>query len=206
MPDDVLTLKEMLWGEELNANLHSSLVTAMRGNGALAEAARLEFRPMMEEAQRGLASALDISLGDILTAAWVKAGKLQEAADPARHSPREVVLVPLLEHTIRSKQEPALDFTLNGQQVLSLKFVVELTLDLAGVVLRVKAGRIYEVAAGKANAAAKLSMGDAKLAERLTPDIALPLCVKLGSGIPIPVPHPYRKGIPLKRTSGVAAI
>jgi hypothetical protein len=203
MPDGVLTLKELLWGEELTANLHSSLVTAMRSDGALAAAAKLEFRPIMDEALAALGSALDISLGDILTSAWAKAAKLREAADPAQHSPQEVVLVPLLEHTIRSKQEPALDFTLNGKQVFSLKFAAEVTLELRGVILRVKAGRIREVAAGRANAAAKLSMGEATLAERSTADIALPLRISLGSGVPIPVP---RKNIPPKHASKVAAI
>jgi hypothetical protein len=193
MPKAVMTLKELLWGEEASANLHSSLKAAMLGNPALTEAALL--RPMMDEAHQALASALNISLGDILTSAWVKAGKLQEAADPKHHTPDELVLVPLLEHTIRSKQEPALDFTVNGQQAASLKFTVELTVQLSGVILRIRASRIREVSAGKATATATLSIGEVKLAERKTQDIALPLCIKLGDGIPIPVPHQHQMEI-----------
>jgi hypothetical protein len=193
MPEAVMSLKELLWGEEVTANLHSSLKAAMLGNPALTEAALL--RPMMDEAHQELASAFNISLGDILTSAWVKAGKVQEAADPKLHAPEELVLVPLLEHTIRSKQEPALDFTVNGQQAASLKFTVELTVQLSGVILRIRASRIREVSAGKATATATLSIGEVKLAERKTQDIALPLCIKLGDGIPIPVPHQHQMEI-----------
>jgi hypothetical protein len=190
MPDDIMTLKELLDADEVTADLYSPLVAAMRSNEALADTALL--RPMMAEARRALAEALNISLGDILTSAWIKAGEVQKAADPMHHPPDELVQVRLLEHTIRYRQEPELDLTLNGKKVHSLKFTVELAVQLSGVILSIRASRIREVEGGKGAATATLSIGEAKLAERTTPDIALPLCIKLGEGIPIPVPHRHQ--------------
>jgi hypothetical protein len=172
------------WGEHVDAKLHTNLLMAM-SRDALAFA-RLAPRPVMDEALHVLESILDKGLGDILTSAWVTCPSLQEAADPARHGPDEVILVPLLEHTVSSKQEPAIDFTCGGVQVGSLKFAVALDLQLSGVVLRVKASRIHEIASGTCDADAKLSVADIELAERKTPKIALPLSIQLGAGIPIP--------------------
>jgi hypothetical protein len=189
MPEGSLTIKDLLWGDEITGPLRAILLSAIGSSGSLAEATRSELRPIMDEAQRALASLLDIGLGDILTSAWVTSGKLREAADPSRHKPDEIVRVPLLEHTVRSKQEPVLDFTLNGRRVFSVKFTIELELRLAGVVLRVWDSRIREIASGSGNAVARLSVAGAKLAERTTRDIMLPLRIHLGPGIPIPVPQ-----------------
>jgi hypothetical protein len=198
MPEGSLTLKELLWGEEIADRLNAILPTAIGSSGSLAAVTRSELRPVMDEAQRALGSMLDISLGDILTSAWVTSGKLREAADPARHKPDEIIRVPLLEHTIRSKQEPVLEFTLNGHRAFSVKFTIELELRLAGVVLRVWDSRIHEIVSGSCNAVARLSVAEAKLAERTTREIMLPARIHLGSGTPIPVPQRRANVLPAK--------
>ena len=186
MSEAVLTVKELLGGDEIGARLQSTIRTAVGRAQSLAMSGPLDLHPIANEAQRALASVLDISLGDILASAWATAGKLREAADPARHKPDETVLVPMLEHTVRSKQEPVLEFTCDGRKVFTLSVTVELVLRLMGVVLCVRGGRIREIASGTCSASATLSVAGVELAERTTPEIMLPMRVHLGSGIPIP--------------------
>ena len=185
MPEAGLTLKELFGGDELGSTLQPSIRSAVGRAQSLAGLNPVDLHPLADEAQRALASALDIRLGDILTSAWSTASKLREAADPARHKPDETVVVPMFEHTVRSTQEPVVEFIYNGRQVFSLSVTIELVLRLAGVVLRVRAGRVREIVSGTCTASATLSVAGVKLAERTTREIGLPVRVKLGSGNPI---------------------
>ena len=186
MPEGELTLKELLGGDAVGARLQSTIRSAVGHAQALAGFNPLDLQPITTEAQRALASVLDVSLGDILESAWATAGKLREAADPARHKPDETVIVPMVEHTVRSKQEPVLEFTCDGRPVFSLSLSIELVLRLAGVVLRVRGGRIRDIASGTCSASAALSVAGVKLIERSTREIMLPMRVHLGRGIGIP--------------------
>jgi uncharacterized RDD family membrane protein YckC len=190
MSEAALTLNELLGGDEIRARLQATLRTAVGGARGVGAISPLDLNPIMGEAQKALASELNVTLNDILGSAWTTIGKLRSAADPTLHKPDETVLVPLLEHTVRSKQEPVLEFTYNGSRAFSLSFSVELVLRLVGVVLRVRGGRIREIASGTCTATASLSVVDVKVAERTTREIRLPLRVHLGSGIPIIGPHP----------------
>ena len=107
-------------------------------------------------------------------------------------------MVPLDQHTISWKQEPALDFTCDGVKVYSLRFAVELELHLSPGVLRVRDGRIREIISGTCDADGKLSVANFKLAERKTPRIALS-SVQLGPGIRIPMPPGVRIPVPQRR-------
>ena len=184
MADTSLTLRELLWGREVSAGIAACLTQAAKSADKLGAAAPLQA--VMNEAAEAFSEALNVSLGDIVTTAWTDSHKIRDAADPEVHGPEEVILVPLLEHAIRSEHKPTLEFTVDGQSVFSLVFVVELALELQGVVLRIAAGRIRSVVGGSCHASATLSCGGLELVKRETRDITLPLCVDLGDGIPIP--------------------
>jgi uncharacterized RDD family membrane protein YckC len=185
MPEAALTINELLGGDEVRARLQSTLRSAVGGAPGVGVVSRLDLHAVMEEAQKGLASVLNVTLNDILASAWTTVGRLRAAADPTLHKPDETILVPLLEHTVHSKQEPVLEFTYNGRRVFSLSSSVELVLRLAGVVLCVRDGRIREIVSGTCSATASLSVASVKVAERTTREIRLPLRVHLGSGVPI---------------------
>ena len=144
------------------------------------------LQAVMHEAAEALREALVVGLDDIVTTAWLDSRKLRDAADADMHDPEKIILVPLVEHAIRSEHKPTLEFTVNGRSVFSLVLTVELALQLQGIVLRVTAGRIRSVVAGSCHASATLSCGGAELVKRETRNIALPRCVDLGEGIPIP--------------------
>ena len=94
--------------------------------------------------------------------------------------------MPLVAHEVRSEHGPTLEFTMDGRTVCSLEFVVELALQIEGVVLRIKAGRIRSMVGGSCHASASLSCGGARLIGRGTRDISLPLSVDLEEGVLIP--------------------
>lgn len=183
MADTILTLRELLWDTGVSAGIALCLTQAVKSAGKLGGVATVPLEAVINEAAAALHEALDVSLGDILATAWTDSRKIRDAADPEMHGPDEVVIVPLLEHAIRSEHKPTLEFTVDGRSLFSLVFVVELALQLQQVVLRIKAGRIRSVVGGSCHASATLSCGGAELVRRDTRDIALPLCVDLGEGI-----------------------
>ena len=187
MADHELTLKQLLWGAGVSAGIASCTALAVRNAGILGTLASGPFQAIMNEAAEALSGALDVSLADILGTAWTDSKKIREAADMNVHGPDETILVPLIEHTVHSEHKPTLQFTVDGASVCSLEFVVDLALHLKEAVLRIRAGRIRRVVGGFCHARAALSCGGAELVRRETRDIALPLCINLGEGIPVPM-------------------
>ena len=185
-----LTVRELLWGAGVSAGVAACIAVAGKNVGSLSAVAGAPLQAVMNEAAEALSEALDISLGDILATAWTDSQKIRDAADPAVHGPEQVILVPLAEHAIQSEHRPTLEFTIDARSVCSLEFIVELTLHLQEVVLRIRAGRIRSVVAGSCHATAALSCGGAELVRRETRDISVPVCVDLGEGIPIPTRKP----------------
>lgn len=186
MTDSKLTVRDLLWDAGVSAGVAACISSAAKNVDRLSAVAGAPLQAVMNEAAEALSEALDISLGDILATAWTDSQKIREAADPAVHGPEEVILVPLAEHAIQSEHRPTLEFTIDGRSICSLEFVVELTLALQAVVLRIRAGRIRSVVAGYCHAAAALSCSGAELVRHETRNIALPVSVDFGEGIRVP--------------------
>ena len=204
MSEAELTLTELLGGEQIRAKLRSAIRAAAAS--AAAVLGPQDLRAILDQAEQALMSALNVNLNDILASAWSTVGKLREAADPARHKPDETVAVPLIEHSVRSKQEPELEFTYNGATVFTLACSVEVTLRLSGMVLRVRGGRIRQIASGTCSASAALSLAGAKLIEHTTRQINLPGRINLGSGIAIVGPQRQRAETPERAEVPPAAV
>jgi hypothetical protein len=186
MAEATLTLRELLWGTDVTAGIASSVGFAIEKAGAFKAVAAAPVQSIINEAAQALGEALDISLGELLAKAWVDSRSILEAADPGLHRPDETVLVPLVEHSIHSQHKPTLEFTINGGAVCSIEFVVDLSLELQEVVLHIRGGRIRKVVGGSCHAQAALLCEGVELVRRETPDLALPLSVDLGEGVPIP--------------------
>jgi hypothetical protein len=131
-------------------------------------------------------AALDVKLTDILAGAWSTLRELQDYADPARHPAEETALVPLARHKLRSTHHPSIEVMLGEDVIAKLEFTVALTLSLEGIVLKVRGGRIREIASGSYAGTGSLKLADAVLVERQTPSYIIPGSISLGDGIPIP--------------------
>ena len=186
MAEAGLTLRELLWGTDVSTGIASTVGFAIEKAGALKAVAGAPVQAIVDEAAQALREALGISLGELLAKAWVDSRRILEAANPDLHPPDETVLVPLAEHSIHSQHKPTLEFTINGEAVCSIEFVVDLSLELQEVVLHIRGGRIRKLVGGSCHAVAALLCEGAELVRRETRDLALPMSVDLGEGVPVP--------------------
>ncbi len=133
-----------------------------------------------------LAEALDVKLIEIVGGTWAKLKQLQEYRDPLRHPPEETALVPLVDHKIRSTHAPSIDLLSGEKLIANLVFDVALLLTLTGVTLKIRNGRIVEIASGDCKGTGTIKYAGQKLAERSTPKWAIPGSLSLGDGFAIP--------------------
>src|SRR5262245_60613434 len=103
------------------------------------------LKKMAGEVGRRFGELLDVSLIDIMGSAWQKYASLWKYGDPQKYPPSESVLVPLGEHTIDSKHEPAIEVLVGDKPVIRLKFNIDLALNQKSAILKIKAGRIKEI-------------------------------------------------------------
>ena len=186
MAEAGLTLRELLWGTDVSTGIASTVGFAIEKAGALKAVAGAPVQAIVDEAAQALSEALDISLGELLAKAWVDSRRILEAANPDLHAPDETVLVPLAEHSIHSQHKPTLEFTVNGEAVCSIEFVVDLSLELQEVVLHIRGGRIRKLVGGSCHAQAALLCEGVELVRRETRDLSLPMSVDLGEGVSVP--------------------
>lgn len=127
---------------------------------------------------------LDVELGDILATVWDKCVALREYADPTKHPPDEVNMVPLTEHSLTSTHEPYLRVMLGETELGRIDFTLELTLTLVGAVLRIQDGRILGVAAGHCQGDGELTCEGIELfTEQIS--LELPGAIDFGEGLVI---------------------
>lgn len=132
-----------------------------------------------------LAEALDLSFTDILAGAWNKRRELRQAAEDSLRRPGETVYVPLARHTLTSAHEPSVEVLVNDQPVKRLRFELRLSLEIEGLVLALRDGRIREVAGGTCRAEGTLKLGAATLVQRQSRAFQVLGSVAFGEGIAI---------------------
>ena len=133
-----------------------------------------------------LYSALDLPLEDILRSAWRSLVELQEYRDADKHPPEETSNVGFGKHRVSSKHHPEVAILLNGQEVASLTFDVQLTLQITGTTLLVRAGHIWQARGTEFEGQALLSYRGFTLIKKKTERFRLPGTIDFEKGIPIP--------------------
>ena len=101
---------------------------------------------------------LDFGVAEkILAPAWQRLELLQEYRDPKAHPPGETALVPLVEHSVRSVHKPHIDLLVKEVEIGQLALVVDLSIQLDGILLRIKDGRIWGAESGSARGRGSLT-------------------------------------------------
>lgn len=131
---------------------------------------------------------LDVRFVDIFLGAWTKYQALRKYCDPSQYPPDETHLVPLLEHTITSTHEPAIEITIGDAFRETIPFQIKLSLKLSGMLVQVRAGRILKVYAGRCQGDGSLQCSGVTLIERKTAEVHLPGMMDLGEGISLGPP------------------
>ncbi len=174
--------------EELPAQLEA----AVEGTGVLtalkamlhAQAARLDWSIVLETLAGELGKILDAPLSEILVTAWESAGLLLEHANEAGES---TTLLALAEHSLSSNHKPTIEIVVNAKPLATLEVTIDLTLDLAGAVVKIEDRKITEIHVGNVSGSGQVSCGGSVLFERKSGPIPIP-------GVLIPDP-----GIELSR-------
>ena len=179
------TMRDMKLGDlllpgvsALSERLATSLETteeAAEIKRALAKAVPgLPLGPIIEGVSKGLETALDVPISNMLAGAWDRARELRAAMQQTRDSEKDAVLLPLLDHTITSEHRPYVDVVLNGTAIARLVFPLTVTFHLEGIVLRIAKGRIADVLAGQMTIKATLKFAEFVLIEKALAPITIP--------------------------------
>ena len=133
-----------------------------------------------------LGSLLDVEIAEILATAWSKAKQLQEYRDPTRHPPDELSTVSLVEHTVESRYQPAIELLVNGKSLQRLGVDVGVELAIQALDLEIQRGRIMALRPGRCQATGRVLVQGHPLAELATREVTLPGRKALGEGVEIP--------------------
>lgn len=147
---------------------------AIRGAEVLAGVAdRLPAGQGLAQAiESALDQAFDVSLADILIASWEQADALTSALTSGAAD--EVVVLPLLDHTVASTHSPTIDLFCGAKRLAELPLEIELNLKLAGVALELKGGKVVGVRSGDISGHGACTVGGVALCEKETAPMALP--------------------------------
>lgn len=134
---------------------------------------------------RKVEDLLNISIPDIMVAAWNKYRMLLKYTDRGEYSSNETFLVPLAEHTIKSEHKPYIEILINDKSVGKIDFNINISLTLKGIILKIRDGKIQEIQTGSCKGKGTIKCENFVILEKETESISLPGSINLGEGIPI---------------------
>ena len=175
--------------EELPARLEA----AVEGTGVLpalkatlrAQAARLDWSTVLETLAGELEKILGVPLPEIIVAAWESAGLLLEHGYEAGEA---TTLLALAEHSLSSSHKPKIEIVVNDMPLATLEVTIDLTLDLAGAVVKIENRQITEIHVGNLSGSGQVSCGESVLIERESGPIPIPGVLILDPGIELSPP------------------
>jgi hypothetical protein len=150
--------------------------------GSLLAAANEAASGLPRAALPGLAKAMDGALeglftprlDDILGRSWTKVQAVADALKATAADPAALAVVPLLDHAVTSKHSPKIDLVVAEQSLCALAFDITLALQLKGVMLQVRGGRIAALTAGACEGQGTVALAGKTLLTKKTPAFALP--------------------------------
>ena len=145
----------------------------------------LRWNYAREEIMEKIGDLMDVSLVDIMAAAWKKYAALLKYADSEKYPPDEMILASLAEHTLTSEHHPYLEILINDQSVVKIEFAITLALSLEGFVLKIQDTKIKGIQAGSIEGNGTISMGETVLVKKGFDAISIPGSIDLGEGISI---------------------
>ena len=170
--------------DRLSAIESGEQVSAVKGL-VLKQTKGVGWGVIKEEIFKKLGDLLEISIPDILVAAWNKYEILLKYLDREKYPPNESFLVPLAEHCITSEHHPYVEILVNDQPVGKIGFDINVALTLEGIILKIQDGKIKEIFTGTCKGKGTISCDNIVILEKKTESVPLPGAIDLGQGIPI---------------------
>lgn len=145
---------------------------------AIDEACKSVPAPARAGLIKALAASLDemfgVGIGSVLESSWGKLEVLKSTLEATRADPDKIAHVPLLDHKVTTTHQPHIDLMLGGKKLARLGFDIGLALDLRGVQLDIRKGRIHGLTGGECLGEGTFSLAGQTLLQRSTPALALP--------------------------------
>ena len=129
---------------------------------------------------------LNISVPDIMIAAWNKYRTLAQYTDKEKYPPDETYIVTLAEHTVTSEHSPSIEIIFNNVPIDKIDFDITFSLTFSGINLKIQDGKIMEVMTGTCKGNATVQCENKTIFEKETKSYTLPGSISLGGGVPIP--------------------
>lgn len=118
------------------------------------------------EVANAVTTLLQLPIGNIAVKSWNDHRSISQAKERTAQNPTVREVIRLLEHRIKTKQEPEIVAELNGATVRLLTLTVEVEMRVSSADVVVERGRVVEVRPGSAVAKATLSTSKVQLAEK----------------------------------------
>ena len=131
------------------------------------------------ELTKKAAELLNIKVPDILLDGWKKEEELKKILKESSASPDESFYLELIEHTIKSEHHPYIEIIIKGAPVKKIEFLVIISFNLKGIVLKIKEGVIKEIQAGTCEIEGEFAYQNLTLAKKNLSPLKLPLSVQL---------------------------
>ena len=187
--DGSITLRELfkIDPREVSARAESG-VDLYREAAKIKESVQKEARTIRWPWVRDLVAekasdVLNLNVVNVLMDAWNKYAEIAKYADREKYGPEESILVPLAEHTVKSKHHPYVEILLHDAAVGRVEFDLDFSLTLEGFVLKIQDGMIREIKTGSAKGEGSLTLASATLLKRELQPLHFPGHIPLGHGI-----------------------
>jgi hypothetical protein len=176
MADGPITLKAFFCDDQ-NRPIADFLDTTSLAKAAQ-DAAGDVPRAAVPGLQKAFGGALDglfePRLEDILAKSWGKLAAVQQAIKTTRDDPSGQIIIPVLDHRITSKHAPHIDLVLGEKSLGRFAFDIALALELRGIELEVRRGRICRLKGGACLGEGVFAFAGQTLIKRATPAFDLP--------------------------------
>ena len=134
----------------------------------------LKLDGLLPDLLKEIRSALDVEIKDILVGSLKKLGELRDVLNKSRDQPKDVFQVPVTELKIHSTHNPFVEIFMGEQRISRVDIHVVLDLKLDGVVLRLQAGAIHGMRAGRCKVVGTLKIAELTVASRKLIEVELP--------------------------------
>lgn len=117
--------------------------------------------PAFQSAMGGaLDQVLALPLAGVLSSPWTSIIEVTAALKETAHDPKATALVNLVDHGLTSAHRPRVDLVWGGKSVARMEMGVDLVLDLIGVALEIRGGKIVGVKAGHCQGVGMMTLLD----------------------------------------------
>lgn len=130
--------------------------------------------PVTDAVTSGLNQALTLELGDVLGKAWGGAAQVKAALAATKKDAEAVAFVPLAPHRIATTHKPNVELLMAGAKISTLPFNVVFAMDLKGVELEVRGGKIVATRSGVMVGEASILFSGSPILKAQTPSMPLP--------------------------------